>query len=311
MHRDVKPANILISGRRRPRARLPHRLRAHQAARVGRAASPGPAPGSAPPDYVAPEQIQAGQVDGRADVYSLGCVLYEMLTGSVAYPKDNDMAKLWAHVTDPPPLAAPEAPRAGRGLRRRRGARDRQGPRATATPRPPSSPPRSIAAVAEQSAALGPDAPPATRAAGVHARRPASTTCSSPAAHPGPPRRRPSAARRRRRPPTTAAPGGPAGGPGEPLEPAPRRGRPAAPAPARRAARGRTRASCAVAASPCWPWSPSLCSAAATVTTSEPRARLRRCRSPRRSSRRTLRGGRSRARRSGVSTRRRPRWTAR
>src|SRR6185312_6402289 len=52
----------------------------------------------------APEQIKAAPVDGRADVYSLGCVLYEMLVGEVAYPKDNDMAKLWAHVQDPCPL---------------------------------------------------------------------------------------------------------------------------------------------------------------------------------------------------------------
>ena len=43
-------------------------------------------------------------------MYSLGCVLYEMLTGQVAYPKDSDMAKLWAHVTDPPPLPRTQRP---------------------------------------------------------------------------------------------------------------------------------------------------------------------------------------------------------
>ncbi|MEA2249430.1 MAG: hypothetical protein QOH46_3959, partial [Solirubrobacteraceae bacterium] len=48
--------------------------------------------------------------DGRADVYSLGCVLYEMLTGDVAYPKDSDVAKLWAHVADPPPLPSTKRP---------------------------------------------------------------------------------------------------------------------------------------------------------------------------------------------------------
>jgi hypothetical protein len=62
------------------------------------------------PDYVAPEQIHGREVDGRADIYSLGCVLYELLTGHVAYRKDSDVAKLWAHVSDPPPLPRSEAP---------------------------------------------------------------------------------------------------------------------------------------------------------------------------------------------------------
>jgi serine/threonine protein kinase len=53
-------------------------------------------------DYVAPEQIQHNPVDGRADIYSLGCVLYECLTGQVPFVKDLDAAVLWAHVEEAP-----------------------------------------------------------------------------------------------------------------------------------------------------------------------------------------------------------------
>jgi serine/threonine protein kinase/Cu/Zn superoxide dismutase len=109
VHRDVKPANILVTA---PGAHeqvyltdfgLTKRLGS-----VGALTRTGGWVGT--PDYVAPEQIQGHNVDRRADVYSLGCVLFEMLTGRVAYVKDSDMAKLWAHVTDPPPLPRTERP---------------------------------------------------------------------------------------------------------------------------------------------------------------------------------------------------------
>jgi serine/threonine protein kinase len=109
VHRDVKPANILVCGEGEDE----HAYLADfgLTKRVGSAMDltrVGAWVGT--PDYVAPEQIQGQAVDRRADVYSLGCVLYEMLTGHVAYPKDSDMAKLWAHVTDPPPMPRAERP---------------------------------------------------------------------------------------------------------------------------------------------------------------------------------------------------------
>jgi serine/threonine protein kinase len=64
-------------------------------------------------DYVAPEQIQETPVDGRADEYSLGCVLYECLTGRVPFPKERDAAIIWAHVEEmppPPSTLQPELP---------------------------------------------------------------------------------------------------------------------------------------------------------------------------------------------------------
>ena len=53
-------------------------------------------------DYVAPEQIRGLSVLGMADQYSLGCVLYECLTGRVPFEKDLDAAIIWAHVEEPP-----------------------------------------------------------------------------------------------------------------------------------------------------------------------------------------------------------------
>src|SRR4051812_20500929 len=102
VHRDVKPANIMVTGE----GKNEHIYLTDfgLTKRLGTAESLTRTGGwVGTPDYVAPEQIQGGKIDGRADVYSLGCVLYEMLTGSVAFPRDNDVAKLWAHVTDPPP----------------------------------------------------------------------------------------------------------------------------------------------------------------------------------------------------------------
>jgi serine/threonine-protein kinase len=64
-------------------------------------------------DYVSPEQIQETFVDGKADQYSLGCVLYECLTGRVPFPKERDVAIIWAHVEEMPQMPSvlqPELP---------------------------------------------------------------------------------------------------------------------------------------------------------------------------------------------------------
>jgi serine/threonine protein kinase len=109
VHRDVKPANILISDETaQTHAYLTDFGLTKRPGSTGGLTGTGLWVGTA--DYVAPEQIQGNAIDGRADVYSLGCVLYEMLTGEVAYPKDGDIAKLWAHISNPPPQ--PSAARA-------------------------------------------------------------------------------------------------------------------------------------------------------------------------------------------------------
>ena len=60
--------------------------------------------------YVAPEQIEGKAVDGRTDVYSLGCVLFQCLTGSVPFEGDNDVEVVFAHLGKPPPLLSERFP---------------------------------------------------------------------------------------------------------------------------------------------------------------------------------------------------------
>ena len=54
-------------------------------------------------DYVAPEQIRGEGIDGRADVYALGCLLYECLAGKPPFRRASDAATLFAHLEDEPP----------------------------------------------------------------------------------------------------------------------------------------------------------------------------------------------------------------
>ena len=57
------------------------------------------------PAYLAPEQIEGGSIDGRADVYSLGCLLYECLTGETPFARGSRLAMAWAHLEEEPPSA--------------------------------------------------------------------------------------------------------------------------------------------------------------------------------------------------------------
>ncbi|MFJ6838622.1 serine/threonine-protein kinase [Streptomyces sp. NPDC091209] len=61
-------------------------------------------------DYVAPEQISGKPVDGRCDVYSLACVVYETMVGKPPFQRDDDMALLWAHQYDQPPALTTKRP---------------------------------------------------------------------------------------------------------------------------------------------------------------------------------------------------------
>jgi serine/threonine protein kinase len=106
VHRDVKPGNLLIE-RGSDDADPDHVYLAdfgitkHAMSRSG-LTSTGQFLGTI--DYVAPEQIRGTSVLGLADQYSLGCVLYECLTGRVPFEKDLDAAIIWAHVEETPAM---------------------------------------------------------------------------------------------------------------------------------------------------------------------------------------------------------------
>ena len=99
VHRDVKPANILVeesSGR----VFLTDFGVAKQS-RVKGQTQEGMFVGTI--DYAPPEQIKGEAVTAATDVYALGCVLYECLTGAAPYDKETEVAVLYAQLLDPPP----------------------------------------------------------------------------------------------------------------------------------------------------------------------------------------------------------------
>ena len=111
VHRDVKPGNVLIG--KGDHAYLTDFGLIKRREGASRYTKTGQFMGSV--DYAAPEQIRGEEVDHRADVYSLGCVLYECLTGRPPYPREAEVAVMYAHLNDSVPSVSdhrPELPKA-------------------------------------------------------------------------------------------------------------------------------------------------------------------------------------------------------
>ena len=99
VHRDVKPENILFD--EDERLQLTDFGIARAMASGTRMTATGMSIGS--PHYMSPEQARGLAVDGRSDLYSLGVVLYEMLTGRLPFDAGDTLAVAYAHVNDPVP----------------------------------------------------------------------------------------------------------------------------------------------------------------------------------------------------------------
>lgn len=108
IHRDVKPANILLthSGDDEPEQVFLSDFGVAKAmGEIEAQATALTAAGGvvATIDYAAPEQIEGRRLDGRCDIYALGCVLYKLLVGTVPYPGETLAAKVYSRLHNPPP----------------------------------------------------------------------------------------------------------------------------------------------------------------------------------------------------------------
>ena len=106
VHRDVKPGNVLLD--EHGNAYLSDFGLIKRSQIDTGLTKTGQFMGSI--EYCAPEQIRGDEVDGRADVYSLACVLFESIAGMPPFKRDTEVATLYAHLEQPPPSLSSLSP---------------------------------------------------------------------------------------------------------------------------------------------------------------------------------------------------------
>lgn len=112
VHRDVKPGNVLVTkgvdSDHPEHVYLTDFGLAKKSLSLTGFTSAGEFVGTL--DYVAPERVAGRPVDGRSDLYSLACLVYETLAGVPPFRREDELELLWAHQYDPPPALSEERP---------------------------------------------------------------------------------------------------------------------------------------------------------------------------------------------------------
>ena len=106
VHRDVKPQNVLLNDG--GQAKVTDFGIARSLDVQGGLTQTGTVMGTS--DYISPEQARGSRVDAQSDIYSLGTVLYELLTGEVPFAGDNFVAVAMQHINKPPPSVRERRP---------------------------------------------------------------------------------------------------------------------------------------------------------------------------------------------------------